>query len=288
MNDFHLPPQTHVGYANLYTANLTRSLEFYVDKMGFQRICSDDDAVTLSADGHTAHIFLTERKGWKPKPTRSTGLYHVAILLPSRAMLARLFKHLVNLRYPFGGFSDHLVSEALYLDDPDGNGLELYWDRPRSDWRYVNGQVQIGTEPLDVTKLLNEGDDSDWNGIDPAAKIGHVHLHVADLAQAKTFYTDLLGLPVSIDYRINGAMFVAAGGYHHHIGFNIWAGTQPQPPQTLGLCEFSLVVPDTETLEFVRESFNRAEVAVEAGSHHSLLVHDPVGNAVRVVKDQTD
>lgn len=288
MNDFHLPPQTHVGYANLYTANLTRSLEFYVDKMGFQRICSDDDAVALSADGHTAHILLTERKSWKPKPTRSTGLYHVAILLPSRLMLARLFKHLVNLRCPFGGFSDHLVSEALYLDDPDGNGLELYRDRPSSEWQYVNAQVQIGTEPLDVTKLLNEGDDSDWKGIDASTKIGHVHLHVADLAQAKTFYTDLLGLPVSIDYSSNGAMFVAAGDYHHHIGFNIWAGTHLQPPQTLGLREFSLVVPDLGTLDSVRERFNQAGITVEAGSDHSLLVHDPVGNAVRLVKDQTD
>jgi len=288
MNNFRLPPQTHIGYANLYTANLTRSLDFYVGKMGFHQIGSADDTVTLSADGHTAHILLTERKGWKPKPTRSTGLYHVAILLPSRASLARLFKRLVNLRYPFGGFSDHLVSEALYLDDPDGNGLELYRDRPRNEWRYVNGQVQIGTEPLDVTKLLSEGDDSGWSGVDAATKIGHVHLHVADLAQAKTFYADLLGLPVSIDYSVNGAMFVAAGYYHHHIGFNIWAGTQPQPPQTLGLREFSLVVPDTGTLDSVRERFDQAGVRVESQPNHSLLVHDSVGNAVRLVKDQTD
>jgi catechol 2,3-dioxygenase len=285
MNDFHLPPQTHIGYANLYTANLARALDFYGDKMGFQQIGSDDDTVMLSADGHTPHILLTERKGWKAKPARSTGLYHVAILLPGRAALARLFKRLVSLRYPFGGFSDHAVSEALYLNDPDGNGLELYRDRPREQWKYIGNQVYITTEALDVEKLLKEGDDSNWTGIDPAAIIGHVHVHVADLEQARAFYMDVLGLELAADLSNQGVMFVAAGGYHHHIGFNIWAGQQRQPPQTLGLRLFTLNVPDAETLDQLRERLYSAAVTVEAQPDHSLLVHDPVGNAIKLVKD---
>lgn len=287
VTDFRLPDQTHIGYAHLNTANLARSLGFYADKLGFQQIGNEDDTVVLSADGHTPHILLTEHTDWKPKPARSTGLYHVAIRLPSRESLARTFKRLVSFRYPFGGFSDHLVSEALYLNDPDGNGLELYRDRPRDQWKYVDNHVQMTLEALDVEKLLREADDSSWTGIDPATDIGHVHLHIADLEQAKAFYVDLLGFELSVDWRGQGVIFVAAGGYHHHIGLNIWAGQQPQPPQTLGLRSFTINVPDAATLDRLRERFHAAAVKVEEQLDHSLLVHDPVGNAVVLVNENS-
>ncbi|MBA3869875.1 MAG: VOC family protein [Anaerolineae bacterium] len=282
MNDFRLPAQTHIGYAHLNTANLARSLSFYADKMGFQQIGHDGDTVTLSADGHTPHILLTEQPTWKPKP-RSTGLYHVAIRLPNRESLARVFKRLVSFSYPFGGFSDHLVSEALYLNDPDGNGLELYCDRPRDEWQYVDGQVQMSLGALDVDKLLREADDTPWTAIDPATDIGHVHLHIADLQQAKAFYADLLGFELSVDWTGQGVIFVAAGGYHHHIGLNIWGGQQPQPPETLGLRSFSINVPDADTLNQLCERLHAAAVKVEKQVDDSLLVHDPVGNAVMLV-----
>jgi catechol 2,3-dioxygenase len=280
MNDFCLPPQTHIGYAHLTTANLARSLNFYTDKLGFQQIGHSDDVVTLSADGHTPHILLTEHPDWKAKPARSTGLYHVAIRLPNRQALARTFKRLVNVKYPFGGFSDHLVSEALYLNDPDGNGLELYRDRPRDEWKYVDGRVQMSLEALDFEKLLGEADDTAWTGIDPATDIGHIHLHIADLEQAKAFYVDLLGFELSVDWKSQGVIFVAAGGYHHHIGLNIWGGTQPQPPQTLGLQCFSINVPDAATLDHLCERLHAAAVKVEKQADDSLLIHDPVGNAL--------
>jgi catechol 2,3-dioxygenase len=283
MNDFHLPSQTHIGYAHLTTANLTRSLNFYADKMGFQQIGTDDEAVTLSADGQTPHILLTEHSDWKPKPARSTGLYHVAIRLPSRAALAQTFKQLVGFGYPFTGFSDHLVSEALYLNDPDGNGLELYRDRPRDEWQYVDNQVQMTLDALDAEKLLREAEDSAWHPIDTTTDIGHVHLHVADLKQAQAFYVDVLGFDLAVDWSIHGAIFVSAGGYHHHIGLNIWAGRQPQPPQTLGLRSFTINVPDAATLDQVRERLQQAAVTVEEQADHRLWVRDPVGNALLLV-----
>jgi len=208
----------------------------------------------------------------------------VAIRLPSRESLARTFKRLVDLRYPFGGFSDHLVSEALYLNDPDGNGLELYRDRPRSEWKYNGDQVQMTLEALDVEKLLHEADDQPYEAIDPATDIGHVHLHIADLKQAKAFYVDVLGWEISVDWTGQGVIFVAAGGYHHHIGLNIWAGSNPQPPQTLGLRSFTMNVPDAETLQQVRQQLDEAAITVEEQADHSLLTYDPVGNAILIVQ----
>lgn len=283
MNNFQLPAQTHIGYAHLYTADLSRSLDFYGEKMGFQRLADEDGTAVLSSDGSTPHLKLTEHRDWLPKPQRSTGLYHVAIRLPSRQALSNVFSRLVAYKYTFGGFSDHLVSEALYLDDPDGNGLELYRDRPREDWTYTGKQVKMSTLPLDVEKLLREAESTPWTGIDKGTDIGHVHLHIADLKQARAFYVDLLGLDVASDWSAHGALFVSAGGYHHHIGLNIWAGQQRQPSGTLGLREFTLNIPEQTAFEQLHSRLNEAGVKVEAQPDNSLLIHDQVGNATRLV-----
>ena len=284
MNSFTLPAQTHIGYAHLNTADLSRSLDFYGEKMGFQRLADEDGTAVLSADGTTPHIKLTEHRDWLPKPQRSTGLYHVAIRVPNRQALANLFGRLVSQRYPFGGFSDHLVSEALYLDDPDGNGLELYHDRPRSQWTYLdNKQVKMSTLALDVEKLLGEANLEGWSGIDKGTDIGHVHLHIADLKQARAFYVDLLGLEIASDWSSNGALFVSAGGYHHHLGLNIWAGSQRQPPGTLGLREYTLVIPGADAFGQLQTRLNEAGVKAEPQPDNSLLIHDQVGNVTRLV-----
>ncbi len=277
-----LPATTHIGQAHLTTADLKRSLAFYHEALGFHVISQADGDVTLSADGHTVHLRLSEHPGWQLKP-RSTGLYHVAIRLPNRAQLGRVFLRLVQRRYPFGGFSDHAVSEALYLNDPDGNGLELYRDRPREQWVIRDGQVQMTTEPLDVDDLLAEADDAPWRGIDPATDIGHVHLHVSDLGRARVFYGEVLGLAVAADWSGHGALFMSAGGYHHHLGLNIWAGSRRQPPQTLGLESFSLVVPDQMALEAARERIAQAGVEAETSADGALRVTDDDGNRVDLV-----
>lgn len=278
-----LPANTHIGSAHFYTADLNRSLGFYGETLGFREIAREDGQVTLSADGKTPHILLSERPGARPKPRRSTGLYHVAIRYADRNQLARAFRRLIMDRYPLGGASDHGVSEALYLDDPDGNGLEMYTDRPRSQWKMSNGRVDMVTEALDLDSLLRAADDSPWTGADAGTDIGHVHLHVSDLNRAKSFYVDLLGLDIMMDMSAHGALFVAAGGYHHHLGLNTWAGSAPQPAGTLGLREFEIVIPETAAWEAVQERVESAGIAVERQSDTRALVHDFDNNAVALV-----
>ncbi|CAG1770450.1 partial catechol 2,3-dioxygenase, partial [uncultured bacterium] len=167
MSEFQLAADTHIGYARLRVADLNRSLGFYRDQLGLTEIRRDGDTSYLSADGsEPAIIILTEDPDAPPKPRRSTGLYHVAIRLPSRKALAETFRQLVVKQVPFSGFSDHLVSEALYLPDPDDNGLELYRDRPREEWRMSNGAVAMDTLPLDLDDLLGEAGDEPYTGID--------------------------------------------------------------------------------------------------------------------------
>ena len=280
MTRYQLPAHTQIGYANLYTADMKRTLHFYGEQMGFKIIGQEAAETVLSANGVTPHILLTEQRDWLPKPAHSTGLYHVAIRLPDRRQLARLFGRLLTFRYPFGGFSDHAVSEALYLSDPDGNGLELYRDRPREDWRWDGDQVYMTTESLDLEDLLAEADDAPWDGIDPATDIGHVHLHVSDLSSAKAFYVDLLGMDIASDWRSHGALFLSAGKYHHHVGLNIWAGNQRQPAGTLGLRSYSLQLPDAASRDELAARLGAAGYLAETQADGSLMVHDMDGNAI--------
>jgi catechol 2,3-dioxygenase len=283
MDTFHLPDATQIGYAHFYTADMERALGFYHELVGFPVISRENGQAALSANGKTPHILLTEKRGAQPKPRRTTGLYHVAIRLPNRLELSRLFRRMVIQRYPFGGFSDHLVSEALYLDDVDGNGLELYRDRPRSEWRQQNGQVVMDTLPLDLDDLLAESNDApEWRGISPQTDIGHVHLHVSDLQRAKALYGDVLGLDVAFDMSQHGALFMSAGGYHHHLGLNTWAGSAPQPPNTLGLKSFTLAVPELEAWEAVQSRVKEAGIPYEQEGENGFSLNDSDNNTVIV------
>jgi catechol 2,3-dioxygenase len=282
--DFRLPADTHIGHVHLQVADLERSLHFYRDLVGFREVKREDGTAVLSATGDLpAHMILTERPGARPKPRRSTGLFHVAIRLPSRYELARVFRHLVENRWPFGGFSDHKVSEALYLADPDGKGLELYRDRPRDQWPMRGGMVEMTTDPLDVDALLAEAGDEPWTGIAPETDIGHVHLHVANLRDAEAFYCDVLGLEV-MQRSYRGALFVAAGGYHHHVGLNIWAGegAPPPPPDAAGILSFSLVIPDKPAWQTAVDRAEAAGVKIESRSEEDALMRDLSGNGVRL------
>jgi catechol 2,3-dioxygenase len=289
MSHISLPAATHIGHAHFIVADMNRALDFYVHQLGFSELRREGNLAVLSADQSTPHILLTEKRGAGQKPPRSTGLYHVAIRFPDRASLARAFRRLVSLRYPFGGFSDHAVSEALYLSDPDGNGLEMYADRPRDSWPRMGDQIQMVTEPLDLDDLLAQADldPSPWNGVHPKTDIGHVHLHVSDLGRAKAFYVDLLGLDLVVDFSTHGALFVSAGGYHHHLGLNTWAGKTPAPPNVVGLQDFQLVIPEADALEQVIGRLEGANVPVEQLPEGGALTYDFDGNAVELVKTQS-
>jgi len=235
----------------LQVRDLDRALAFYGDALGFQVLRTEGQSAWLSATGAPPYqLQLTAVPGAIAKPPHTSGLYHVAIRLPSRETLARLFYRLVSLGIPFQGFADHLVSEALYLPDIDGNGLELYRDRPRESWPMSNGVIAMSNAPLDVDALLQEGahPKESWQGIDPKTDIGHIHLHVSDLKRAEDFYVDLLGMEV-MQRSFPGALFVAAGGYHHHIGLNIWAGRNipPAPENAVGLRHFTIEMPDEDS-----------------------------------------
>lgn len=287
-----LPARTTLGHASLIVADLDRSVAFYRDTLGFRVLRREGETVTLGAGENAAPILeLTALAGARPKPRRTTGLYHVAILTPSRDALSRSLYHLAVSRYPLQGASDHIVSEALYLADPDGNGLEIYRDRPRSDWYDAKGQFQMDTLPLDLDKLLEEGaaatNQRPWTGLDSGTRVGHVHLQVADLAAAVRFYTEGLGFETMVALPEMGAAFISAGGYHHHIGLNTWTsrGAPLPPADAAGLRVFAIVVPGGKTLEEVatrlttlNAPFERTEDAIEA--------RDPSGNLARLINGE--
>jgi catechol 2,3-dioxygenase len=284
-----LPAETTLGPARLIVADLERSVTFYHDTLGFRVLHREGETAALGAgDDATPVLELTALAGARPKPSRTTGLYHVAILTPGRDALARSLYHLAVSRYPLQGASDHIVSEALYLADPDGNGLEIYRDRPRENWYDADGQFQMGTLPLDLEKLLEEGatstDERPWTGLDGGTRVGHVHLQVSDLVAAVRFYTEGLGFEAMIDMASMGAAFVSTGGYHHHIGLNTWTsrGAPPPPADAAGLRVFEIVVPDGKTLDEVAARLTALDVPFEI-TEATIEARDPSGNLARLV-----
>jgi catechol 2,3-dioxygenase len=251
-----LPNDAHIGRVSLTVRDLDRSVAFYRDVLGFEEDRREGATSHLAPRGGRALIELHELKTAVPKPRRSAGLYHFAILVPSRPALARSLRQLVKQRWPLTGASDHLVSEALYLNDPDGLGIEIYRDRPRESWRTVNGQIAMATDPLDVQALLEEPEaDTPWHGLEPGTVMGHVHLHVPHLDAAEAFYCGGVGFePTQRSYP--GALFVAAGGYHHHLGLNVWTGigAPPPPPDAVGLRSFTVESPALDPGERIDDS----------------------------------
>ncbi|HKV83738.1 MAG TPA: VOC family protein [Ktedonobacterales bacterium] len=277
-----LPAATTLGAAHLTVADLPRALAFYRDILGFTAVETATGSVTLSPNGATAPILtLTEIAGARPKPPRTTGLYHVAILLPTRLDLGRTLRRLVESDYPLQGASDHLVSEALYLADPDGNGLEIYRDRPREQWRFSGDQIAMDSLPLDLRALLREAlaDGQEWAGIAPGTRIGHVHLQVADLDRAISFYRDTLGFDLMARMG-NSAAFLSAGGYHHHIGLNTWgtAGAPQAPADAVGLRSFDILLPDSADFPAVA---NRVGAGVTSAG--AFETRDPSGTVARLL-----
>ena len=257
-------------------------MQFYGERLGFIKIGERAGSVVLSARAEGPDlIILKELKSARPKPARSSGLYHVAIRFSSRRELGRVFRRLYEASTEFHGFSDHLVSEAIYLADPDGNGIELYVDRPREQWEKFNDQIKMATEPLDLESLVSElkGDTEANPPIDPKTDIGHVHLHVSDLVKAEEFYHGIVGFDVT-QRSYPGALFMSAGGYHHHLGVNTWAGkgAPPPPADAVGLLRFGIVLPDGDSLEALKNNFQ--ELGREMGDVSRVTT---TKGAVRIV-----
>jgi catechol 2,3-dioxygenase len=251
---------------------------FYRETIGLHEIRRTGDVVELGAGGDgAALVTLVHRPDAPRRPPRTTGLFHLALLVPSRADLARSYHRVRAAAWRFTGAADHLVSEALYLDDPEGNGVEIYRDRPRAEWETENGELRMGTLPLDLAGVLAGVESGDvGDGMASGTRIGHVHLQVATLPGAEAFYVGALGFePVVRAYP--GALFVAAGGYHHHLGLNTWAGVgAPAPPEgARGLRSFSVVLPDASALAAAQASLAAAgHEAVEGSASYA----DPSGH----------
>ena len=272
-------PATRIGAVSLAVADLDRALGFYQEALGFQVHRRDGGAAALGAGGPDL-LRLVEQPG--ARPARGvTGLYHFAVLVPSRRDLARSLRRLAELRTPLQGMSDHAVSEAIYLADPDGNGIEVYRDRPRGEWPTAGREVRMTVDPLDVDGLIGElaGDDEPWSGLRPATTIGHMHLHVADIAAARRFYVGVIGFELMQSF--GSADFVAAGGYHHHLGYNIWAGrgAPPPTPEMAGLRSFEVLLPDQPALDAVLGRVRSAGLPI-AEADGGAVVRDPSQNAV--------
>jgi catechol 2,3-dioxygenase len=282
MNEI-IHPETEIGHAHLIVSNLERSLRFYQNLIGFHILNKEKNKATLTTDGVTPLLVLEERKDAILKPSRTTGLYHFAILVPNRASLARSLLHLLQSGYPLQGASDHQFSEAIYLADPDHNGIEIYADRPVEQWeRTDSGEYKGTTDPLDVEDLLAEAGNERWLGLPKETKIGHIHLHVANIEEADVFYRNGLGFEATIRMG-NHALFLSAGGYHHHIGVNTWAGVgAPQPPENAtGLHLFSILLPSAEELKTVVERLKKIGASVEF-AQEKAVVKDPSGNQIQL------
>jgi catechol 2,3-dioxygenase len=270
-----------VGTVHLQVSQLPRSLAYYEEVLGFRvRSQTSDTALLTSHDDDRPLVRLQEGEGVRPVPRGATlGLYHFAVLLPDRGALGRFAAHL-SLLGVHAGVADHAVSESFYVADPDGLGVEVYADRPRDRWRYRGRELVMTVDPLDISSLIEAGGDETWKGLPPGTTIGHMHLHVGDLQQAEAFYHVALGLD-KVAWNFPGALFLSAGGYHHHLGVNTWArGTSPDERQAR-LLDWELVVPAPGDVSAAADSFAASGCPVDPHDR-GFLTTDPWGTRLAV------
>jgi catechol 2,3-dioxygenase len=283
-----LPARTRVGGVRLRVGDLERSRDWYLTVLGLRELESGPGRVALgAANGTRALVELVERPGAAPAPPRGRpGLYHFALLLPDREALGSFVGHLSGLGERAGA-SDHLVSEALYLRDPDGLGIEVYADRPRDRWRHRDGELVMATEPLDIGDLVRASDGRVWAGMPSGTTMGHIHLHVGDLERASSFYHETLGLD-RVVWSYPGALFLSAGGYHHHLGLNTWApSVEPAGEDEARLLEWELVLPSTGDVDRTSRALESGGYRVER-SGTGIVVRDPWGTPLRVSPAEAD
>ena len=282
---FRLPDDTYVGAVRLQVSDLNRSLDYYEHVLGLRvQNRTGDEAALGAADDQPTLIWLRARAGIAPVPPRGAfGLYHFAILLPDRAAVGRFAAHLSRFELRVGS-ADHRVSESLYLWDPDGLGIEVYADRPRSSWQHNGRELVITTELLDVSNLVAAGGGHEWYGMPARTTLGHMHLHVGRLDVAEAFYHRGLGFDKTA-WSYPGAFFFSAGGYHHHLGTNTWSPGPAAAPDQAQLLEWELVVPSGDDALHAASSLRAAGFVADEHAE-SCTVADPWGTHLRIVTAQ--
>lgn len=291
---FRLPDATHIGAVRLQVSDLARSLDYYERIIGLRVLGRSAGTATLGPhDSMPALVHLHEKRGVHPAPRRGVfGLYHFAILLPDRPSLGRFAAHVVAAPQRLG-MSDHIVSESIYLYDPDNLGIEVYADRPRATWQHRDRELIMATDPLDLDGLIEEGGrgrragerekgqdaTKEWRAPE-GTTMGHVHLHVGDLAEASAFYHDALGFDTTV-WSYPSALFFAAGGYHHHLGTNTWSPGPSATDDQARLLDWELVVPDAAAVSAAGQSLKSGGYDA-AQSAHEVIVNDPWGTKLVV------
>jgi len=274
----------HIGAVKLKTRNLEALAAFYGEALGLSIMGRDEGCAALGAGGMPL-VQLEAQPAARPDDPREAGLYHTAFLMPTRADLARWLHHVARMKVALTGASDHAVSEAFYLDDPDGNGVEVYCDRPAESWEWTGDDLRITTDPLDIDSILREVPaTAGYPGAPDGLRIGHVHLRVGDVARAEAFYRDGLGLDVT--RRRHGASFMSSGRYHHHIAANVWhsAGAAVRDPDRAGLSLLALEAADANALAAVRERLARGGIPFRETSA-GIETSDPWGTRLRIVPE---
>ena len=258
-----IAPDTHMGLVELSVSDLDRSLAYWQDAIGLRVLSRENGTAELGTD--TPLVRFVEEPGAR-SAQGFTGLFHVALLVPDRPSLGRFLAHTAREQIPLTGLSDHVVSEAIYLRDPDYHGVEIYADRPREQWEGQVGQ-RMTTIPLDTDSLLAEAGDAGFDGLPDGTTVGHVHLCVRDVDETIGFYCDMLGMGLTAKAG-DQAAFLSAGGYHHHLGGNTWEtrGAPPAPEGTARLLRFTIVLPNEEEVERVAERIGGTEVRDPSGN----------------------
>ena len=277
---FQLPDATRLGPVHLQVSDLTRSLDYYQQVVGLRAVESAGDRAVLTAHGdERVLLVLRSRPGITRSRRGAFGLFHFALLLPDRAALGRVAAHLAAQRMQLG-MADHLVSEALYLSDPDGLGIEIYADRPRAAWEHRNRELAMTTDPLDIASLMAAGRGAAWSGLPRDTTMGHVHLHVGNLDEGEAFYHRALGFDKTV-WSYPGALFLSAGGYHHHLGTNVWAPGPAAGADEARLLEWEVIVPSPDDVRNGARSLRGAGYTV-AETEGGLRVADPWGTTVHL------
>jgi catechol 2,3-dioxygenase len=270
----------HIGAVALKVRDLDRLTAYYRDALGLAVLEQGKDRAALGAGG-VPFVVLERAANAKPDDQRTAGLYHTAFLVPTRADLARWLHYAADKRVPLTGASDHFVSEAIYLDDPEGNGIEVYRDRGTDEWVWTGDKIKITTDPLDLDDLAFATGGETWSGAPAGMRIGHVHLRVGNVEMAEQFYRDVIGLAVT---RVRGgASFMSSGRYHHHIAANVWhsQGAGRRDPERSGLSWFSFEAADEATFEAVKARLTQAGASFkETGT--GIETADPWGTTVRI------
>lgn len=279
--NFHEHPTTFVATVNIKVQDIEQSLQFYQDVIGFDVLERSEYKAKLTADGKKVLLTIEQPKNVVPKEDRRTGLYHFALLLPKRSDLANIVRHFMEIGIQFGS-ADHRVSEAIYLSDLDGNGIEICIDRDQSGWNWNNSEVDMASDPLDFGNLLAEENQKVWDGLPEKTVMGHIHLQVSELEKTEKFYVEGLGFDVVNRFGTQ-AVFISDNNYHHHIGLNTWAGVGIPTPSlnSVGLKSFSILLPDENTRNNVVSRLKNIGATVTE-DEETFITHDPAGNCIHL------